>query len=576
MIVPGNSQNKPDLMPAPRDVRRRNIIQLLAALAIIIALNLLGSVRFARFDLTSEKRYTLTQGTRDMLRNIDDIVYFRIYLEGNLPPGFRRLRNQTREMLDEFRAYSDYIQYEFVNPARAAEGEQVQEMYNMLMRKGLQPTQVQIRADDATSQQVIFPGAMVMYRGREVPVQLLQDHMGLPAEAILNNSAQALEYNLANVIRQLTITEPPAVAFLEGHGELPPRQVADITRALREFYQVERIALDGDYDVLEPFQTLIVAKPEQEFNETSKFLIDQFVMHGGSVLWLVDPVHASMDSLLPPDYETLGMARRLNLDDMLFRYGVRLNANLVMDLQAAPIPVTTGMVGTRPQISLLPWYYFPLLNPTGNHPLVRNLNMIRSEFVSSIDTVGAPGIEKTFLLNTSPYSRVAAVPVRIGLDMLQDPVDERLFSGPPQPVAVLLEGSFESVFRNRLNPGAVMPPGMNRLDQGLPARMIVVADGDIIRNQISPDRQTLPLGFDRYTNETFGNKDFILNAVNYLTDHTGIMEARAREIRLRMLDRRMVSQNRFLIQSLNTLLPVILVVVFGVGRIWWRRRRYSR
>lgn len=558
------------------DVRRSNIIQLLAALVIVLALNLLGSVYFTRFDLTSEKRYTLTQGTREMLRNLDDIVYFRVYLDGNLPPGFRRLSNQTREMLDEFGAYSTNIQYEFINPGSTDSQQQVRETHEMLVRRGLQPTQVQIRAEDATSQQVIFPGALVVYRGKEVPVSLLQDHLGLSADAVLNNSAQALEYNLANVIRQLTIEKRPSVAFLQGNGELAPEYLEDIAMSLDNFYDVNLVSIDADYKNLLPYRTLIIAKPQRAFSEPDKFVLDQFIMHGGSVLWLIDPVMASMDSLQPPSYETLAMAKELNLDDMLFRYGVRLNADLLMDMQAAPIPVTTGMMGGSPQISLLPWHFFPLVNPDGNHPVVRNLNMIRTEFVSSIDTIGIPMVEKTVLLSSSPYTRVVATPAQISLEILQDRVEEQLYSGPGRAVAVLLEGSFESVFSNRSNPGATIEPHIQRLEQGLTGRMIVVSDGDIIKNQLGRDGQALPLGFDRFTNETFGNKDFILNAVNYLTDDTGIMEARSREIRLRMLDSTAVNRNRLGIQLLNTILPVLLVVLLGVSRIMWRKRKYSR
>ncbi len=560
----------------PRDVRRRNFLQLLAALIMVIALNLIGQVYFVRWDLTSEKRYTLTQGTRQMLRNLDEPVYFRVYLEGNLPPGFRRLSNQTREMLQEFRAYSDYIQFDFINPAESGSSRQNQQIQQMLIEKGLEPTQVQIQADDATTRQVIFPGALVSYQGREVTASLLEDHLGLSSEAILNNSAQALEYNLIDAIRQLTVQQVPKIAFLQGHGELAPPFVADITRTLSGYYDVDRLDFPQQMQELIEYKSLIVAKPQEEFSERDKFMIDQFVMQGGSVLWLVDPVMASMDSLRPPTFETLGMARSLNLDDMFFRYGVRLNPNLLMDLQAAPIPVTTGMIGSQPQISLLAWHFFPLLNPRGEHPMVRNLNMIRSEFVSSIDTVEVPGIKKTLLLATSPYTRVASTPVSIGLGMLQEPVNEQLFRGPAQPVAVLLEGPFESIFQNRPNPGVTMPRQVPRRDSGVPARMIVVADGDIIKNQISPEGQPLALGFDRYTNQTFGNKDFILNAVNYLTDDTGLMEARAREVKLRMLDSTLVGRNRLGIQLLNTLVPVLLVILFGMVRIFWRRRRYTR
>lgn len=567
-----NKQSASESSFGRRDVRRQNIMQLLTGLAIIIALNAIGSVKFARFDLTSEKRYTLTQGTRSMLRQLDDIVYFRVYLEGNFPAGFKRLRNQTREMLDEFRAYSDRVQYEFINPLQAPERD---DLLDMLVQKGLQPTQLQVRADDATSQQMIFPGALVSYRGQEVPLQLLQDQIGKPAEDVLNNSAQALEYNMASVIRQLTVTQKERVGFVEGHGEYENRYIADIGASLSDFYEVDRVHIDNNLEEILAYKTLIVAKPEQPFSEEEKFIIDQFVMQGGSMLWLIDPVFASMDSLLPPDFTSLGMPQQLNLDDMLFRYGVRLNANLLMDLRAAPIPVTTGMIGDRPQISLLPWYFFPLLEAAGDHKIVKNLNLLRSEFVSSIDTVTAAGVEKTVLLRTSPYTRVVATPAEIALRILQQQPDERLYTAGPQNTGVLLEGSFESVFRNRLAPNVTLPDGYQRRDQSLHTAMIVVADGDLVRNQFNQYGQPLPLGYDRFSGETFANRDFIMNAVNYLADDSGILEARAKDVRLRMLDRTRINRSRTAIQFINVLLPLLLVVIFGTLRFIWRKRRYS-
>lgn len=566
------NQSKSASSPARRDIKRQNIMQLFLGLALIVAVNALGSVKFARFDLTSEKRYTLTEGTRNMLRQLDDIVYFRVYLEGNFPAGFKRLRNQTREMLDEFRAYSDKVQYEFINPLQAPERDG---LMDMLVQKGLQPTQLQVRADDATSQQLIFPGALVSYKGREVALQLLQDQIGKPAEDVLNNSAQALEYNMANVIRQLTTIKKEKVGFLEGHGEYQNRYIADIATSLNDFYQVERVAIANNLEEVLGFKTLIVANPEKPFSEETKFIIDQYVMQGGSVLWLVDPVFASMDSLVPPAYESIGMAWPINLDDMFFRYGLRLNTNLLMDLRAAPLPVTTGMVGDRPQISLLPWYFFPLLDPVGDHKIVKNLNLVRSEFISSIDTVTAPGIEKTILLKTSPYTRIVPTPARVALDILQRQPDERQYNAGPQPVAVLLEGQFESVFRNRLLPDVHLPDGYQRRDQSLHTAMIVVADGDIVRNQFNQGGQALPLGYDRYSGETFANRDFIMNAVNYLADDSGILEARAKDVRLRMLDRTRINRTRTGIQIINILVPAVLVFIFGTLRFIWRKRRYS-
>ncbi|MFP4288046.1 MAG: gliding motility-associated ABC transporter substrate-binding protein GldG [Bacteroidales bacterium] len=558
-----------------QSTRRQNIRSLIISLAAIIIINFSGSHFFERIDLTAEKRYTLTNATRNLLRELDDYVYFRVYLEGDFPAGFTRLRNQTREMLDEFSAYSDYVQFEFINPTKKGDSEATEETYQMLFRKGLQPTQLQVEADDATSQQIIFPGAVVSYGDKEIGVSLLQEQLGSASENVINNSAQALEYNLATAIYKLTLTHKPKIAFSKGNGELQDRYLADIKRELDNFYELDDVIIQGDISALDPFQTLIVAQPMQEFTEQDKFVIDQFIMNGGSVLWAIDPVFASMDSLqMAP--ETLAMAWPLNLDDMLFNYGARLNTNLVMDMQSVPIPITTGYVGNQPQISMVPWFYFPLAVPASAHPVVKNLNPVRTEFVSTLDTVGDPGIKKTLLLQSSPYSRVLQTPARISFDIMEQQPDESLYREGPQPLGVVLEGKFESVFKNRIVPVTNLPTDFQKRDVSQPAKMIVVADGDILRNQFDRQGEPLPLGFDRFLNETFGNADFVMNAINYLNDDMGIMEARTREIRIRQLDRNRINEDKLLIQFTNIALPVLLVFIFGAVRFYWRKRRFNK
>ncbi|MBS4012714.1 MAG: gliding motility-associated ABC transporter substrate-binding protein GldG [Bacteroidetes bacterium] len=556
-------------------IRKKNLIQFLIALIIISALNMIGGKSFFRLDMTAEKRYSLTNSTKEMLRDLDDIVYFKVYLEGSFPAEFKRLSNQTREMLEEFRAYSSMIQFEFINPLKASDARQRQANIDMLTRKGLIATQLQIKAEDASSQQVIFPAALVSYKGREIPVHLLMDQIGVRHEEILNNSSQALEYNLASAIRQLITFEKPNIGFLEGLGGPAHRNVVDIKISLGDFYNVKNIVLDTSYLPLQNLSTLIIVKPRKEFPETTKFLIDQFIMQGGSCFWLIDPVFAEMDSLRA-EPETIGMGWPVNIDDMLFRYGVRLNVDLLKDLRSVPIPITTGMVGNRPQISLVPWYYFPMITPTSNHPIVRNLNAIKTQFISSIDTIGVEGIKKTFLLQTSPYTRVMQTPTRISLDILHNPPDESLFRAGQKPVAVLLEGSFESIYKNRIPPNVHFPEGFEIRDKSANTSMVVVADGDIILNSLDQRGQPLPLGYDRFLNETFGNKDFVLNSVNYLSNDPSIMEARNKEIRLRMLDKTAVNNSKAKIQFYNVVLPVLLITIFGIVRFWLRKRKYTR
>jgi ABC-2 type transport system permease protein len=557
------------------NVRNNSLKGLLISLLIILSVNLLGTRYFVRLDLTSEKRFTLTPATRQLLRELDDFVHFKVYLEGDFPAGFKRLRNHTREMLDEFRAYSDMVSYEFINPTQKGDWTRTEENYKMLVQKGLQPTQLQVQSEDASSQQIIFPGAIAGYKGREIAFSLLHEQMGLSSENVINNSTQALEYNLASTIHKLTVNQKPRVAFLEGHGELEFREIADIIYQLQEFYEVGFVTMKGEPASLEGINTLVVAQPLLAFSEKDKFLIDQFIMQGGSMLWLVDPVFASMDSLKASP-ETLGMAWPVNLDDMLFRYGVRLNPDLIMDMQSAPIPVTTGFMGDRPQISMIPWFYFPLATAASDHPVVRNISAVRTEFVSSIDTVAAAGIEKTILLQSSPYSRIVQTPVGISFDIMRTPPDETLYREGPKPLAVLLEGEFTSVFANRRNPIDSMPMGFVRKDKSINTSMIVVADGDLVKNQFDNRGEPLPLGYDRYLDQTFGNADFILNAINYLNDDRGIMDSRSRDVRLRLLDKNRVTNSKAIIQMVNVTLPILLLLIFGIVRYFLRLRKYSR
>jgi ABC-2 type transport system permease protein len=560
-----------------RQYRRLQILPSISVLLFVIIVNVAGSQWFTRVDLTGDKRYTLTDATRNMLKELDDIVFFRVYLDGDLPAEFRRLRNDTREMLDEFSAWSEYIEYEFISPSQAAgdEGQQLQEYYRRLTEKGLDPAQVQMRAGDGTSQRVVFPGTIISHKGKEIPLQLLKENLGVSLVQALHNASLALEYNLASAIMRLTTEEKQRIAFLSGHGELEAPHVSSARRALETFYTVDRLVIGDNFENISKYRTLISAKPQMPFSEEEKFLLDQFLMQGGSMLWLVDPLFADMDSLVTAD-ETFGIAMDINLDDYFFRYGVRLNPVLLQDLNAAPIPVSTGFVAGRPQINLLPWYFYPVLTPLSDHAVVNNLNVIRTEFISSIDTVEASGVKKSVLLQTSPRTRIMPVPARISLDILEQPVPEELYSGPRQNVAVLLEGSFQSLYRNRIAPDVSLPEGFERRNQGLPAAMIVMSDGDLIRNQFDSDGRPLPLGYDRYTGQTFGNEDLMLNSVNYLTDDSGIISARVKDVRLRLLDRQRINDDRLTLQLMNTLLPVLLVMVFGVLRLLWRKRKHRR
>ena len=558
--------------------KRIPFIQMGSVLVLVVLINFIASLLFYRLDLTKEKRYTLSDETREILMDLDEIVFVRVYLEGDLPVGFTRLHSAIRELLDEFRVYAPQnLQYEFIDPVADPDPQIRRNLFNQLYSAGLQPTNVQVRTKDgSTSQKIVFPGAIITFEEVDVAVNLLKNNPGLPGEVNLHQSIQSLEYEFISMIRTLSSDTIARVAFLEGHGELDAYQVGDITKDLANFYQVDRGAIHGRYGSLDEYQAVIIAKPVKPFSEADKFVIDQYIMQGGKVLWLLDPVQVSMDSLL------LGMTYALynpiHIEDQLFRYGVRLNPHLVKDIQCHVIPVNKGLAGTQAQWEFSPWYYFPLISPGNEHPVTRSLNMIKIEFGSDMDTVGEdPAIKKTVLLATSPYSRVVSVPAEISLREIQLQPSQSDYNRSHLPLAILLEGNFESVFTNRSIPDLDSREPIQVSSRSKPTRMIVMADGDIIRNEVldSPNGPVIaPLGFDQYTSQSFGNKEFIMNAVNYLTDETGLISLRGREFRMRLLDRQRIQVESEKWKIINTAFPVLLVIFFGMGLALYRRRRF--
>ena len=576
-----------------KSLKKNQIVAFLITIAIVVLVNVIGSYVFTRFDLTSEKRYTLSPTTKETLNNLEDYVYFKVYLEGDFPAGFKKLRRETKEMLDEFRAYSKYIDYEFINPAESGNDAEIRETYNQLYQAGLNPTDLNVQNSDGSSKQmVIWPGALVSYRNNtEIAIDLLENQIGQSSEAALNASMQNLEFRLVDAIKKVTRLEKPHVAFIEGHGELSDEELADIAKTLGQKYNVERKSIDGQIDALmhrtqdttrdvkvfPSYDAIVIAKPTQPFDEKDKFLIDQYIMHGGKVLWLVEPVYATMDSLQNQE-STIGIEQDLNLDDMLFRYGVRLNRDLLLDLTCAQLPIRTGQVGGQAQLEFFRWYYFPLLQAASDHPMVRNMNAIKADFVSSIDaTTSADGVEQIPLLKTSNYTKVSGVPVFISLAMLRQAPDQRMFSSKSKNVAYLLKGSFPSLYANRIPQEIVDDQATDFLEESEPTAMIVVADGDIIRNQFDiRTHKPLPLGFDQYTGITYTNKEFIENAISYLVDGEGLIDIRSRELKIRLLDATKISKERVKWQVINTVIPIALIIVLGLVMAFVRKKKYSK
>jgi len=556
--------------------KKRDLVALGLVIALVVMVNYVGSFVFHRFDLTTEKRYTLSDATKELLKNLDDVVFVKVYLEGDFPAGFKRLRDETKEMLDEFRAYSDNnIEYEFINPTENVDKKQQNEVYKQLYKKGLEPTNLEVKEESGTTQQILFPGAIVSYRGRELPWQLLKTQMGRSSEAQLNNSIQSLEYEFASCIRNLSVNVRPRVAFIEGHDELDTLAVQDIADALNEFYVVKRVSINAQLNALKNFDAIIIAKPDSSFTDKDKFIIDQFIMKGGKALWLIDPLYTSPDSLRN-NGGTLAVSYNLRLEDLLFKYGVRINPDMVVDMQSSAIPVNVAMRGQPANIQMKPWIFSPLIMATVNHPIVKNLDVIKVDFAGSIDTVASKGIQKSILLQTSRYSKSILAPVRVDLRMVNMPQDEKQFNNPYRNIAVLLEGKFESLYKNHLDPKIAKDTAIGFVENGVNSKMIVIADGDIIRNDIDyRSQKKLPLGYDKYTNQTYGNKNFILNCVNYLCDDSGLIGVRARELSLRLLDKKKLKNERVKWQLINTALPLFLLVVFGIIYNIRRKRKYT-
>ena len=574
-----------------KNLKKNQLISFGITLIVIVAINIIASFVYTRFDLTSEKRYTLSDTSKEILKNLDDYVYFRVYLEGDFPAGFKKLRKETKEMLDEFRAYSKFVDYEFINPSESNDAAERSETHKLLYQSGLNPTEIVMKTKTGTQQLTIWPCALVSYQEKEMPLDLLDTHIGQSSSQVLNNSAQNLEYKLISSIKELSQSKKPSIAFIEGHGELNENEVYDITQTLQKKYNVQRISLneqitalnkrteahDSSIIISSNYDAIVIAKPTKPFSEKDKFIIDQYVMHGGKVLWLLDPVFATMDSLQMSE-STIGNTLNLNLDDMFFKYGIRLNNNLLLDLNSAKIALRTGQMGGQAQIEYFNWYYFPLLNAASNNSIVKNINPIKADFISSIDPVMSDSdVQKIPLLKTSNYTNISNVPVYITLGMLRQKPDQRLFTQKSQNVAYLLKGEFESLYANRMTSGIMESKEIGFKTSSEPTSMIVVADGDIIRNQFHiPQGYPLPLGFDQYTQITYGNKDFIGNAISYLVDGEGLIEIRSRELKIRLLDMNKVNNDALLWQIINVVLPSAIMVIFGFILAFIRKRKYAK
>lgn len=540
----------------------------------LILLNLLSARLTWQADITNDKRYTLSVQTRNLLRNTDRPVNVDIFLAGKLPAGMMRIQYSLTRMLEEFRRISgNNFRYNIIDPTDIQDKEEKKALVKYLAERGIMPVNLNRRTEDETlSRQIIFPGMIVYDQSTEVSVNLLQNVPGQTPEQNINHSVEALEYELTKAVRILMRNEVKSVAFLTGHGEIPYPEVEDMARMLAYYYQVDFVSPDSLAVDLKRYRTLIVAKPVEDFSEQDKFIIDQYAMNGGSVLWCIDEV--DVDHVALKQQETVpAVFRPLNIEDLLFRYGVRINPELLLDGNSVLIPVVTGMNGNSPVYHPGTWYYSPLLYPRVPHPVTSGIQPVRVDYANSIDTVGGKdGLKKTVLLSTSQYAAAMKTPCPVTLAITEEKMTSEKFNRKFIPVAVAVEGRFKSLFQFRNKSGIVDLPFKPESEYG---RMIFIADGDIIRNKvkgIGENAVTVPLGYDDYSGQMYGNRDFILNCINWLCDDEGWMQLRGRNLSLYLLDKTRLKAERRGWEMLNLFLPLMLVIL--IGGVFFFCRRY--
>ena len=549
-----------------------DLLLLANGIVALLLINLLASQFFFRLDLTEEKRYSIHPTTKQMLSDLDDDVYIEVFLEGELNAGFRRFQKSIRETLEMFRIYSrNKVQYSFTDPASALSQKARSEFMADLSAKGIQPTNVIDTRDGERVEKIIFPGVLVSYGGAETAVMLLKGNKAQTPEEEINQSIEGIEFEIANAIYKMSEADPTIIGLVSGHGELEGMDISSFENALAELYHVR--TLDLQDPSLTDCEAIIVAKPTRPFSTMDRFRLDQYIMRGGKVLFLIDKLDASMDSTTQANY--FAFPYTTELDDMLFRYGVRINPDLVQDRYSGRYPVITGQRpdGT-PQMHLMEWPFFPLINRFTDHAVTHNLDRVMARFVSSIDTVKAPGVRKTPLMFTSEYSRRLTAPVNVNINELRRNLNAEQFTESFIPVAYLLEGTFTSVFRNRF-----LPEGADQgsfVGDGVSTSLIVVSDGDLARNDINRRTgQPLPLGFDPFSNYTFANQDLLLNMIAYLVDENGLIRARSKDIRIRPLDREQIAIEKIQWQVFNIGVPLVLLIVFGGARAYWRKKKFA-
>lgn len=576
-----------------QNIKKQSLVYLLSTSLILIVLAVLAYFVHFRFDLTQDKRYSLSKSSIEMLKKLDDNLYIKVYLAGDMPPDYKQFAQTVRFKLEEYGQYSKYIHFEFIDPVKGKSKKEANQIYGELYKKGLVSIPVNSEKAGTYTAQYIVPGAIMSYKGTEMAATLIvSDPQG---NYWLDYSIQELEYNISRIIRKLMTHKRSKIAFIEGHGELDAMNTSWMMWQLMKdkLYDVSRIQIDGKINALRDiavadsvrqdlkvvgnkYDLLIMAQPTQRFSEQDKFIIDQFIMRGGKVLWLIDGTNASLDSLQKTP-EMYALPTDLNLENQFFAYGVRMNANLVQDLKCQKIPLATGYLGDQPQLVFMAFPYYPELTMMSSHPIVRRIKNIKADFVGTIDTVGSQtDLKKQVLVMTSNLTKLVPAPAIVSLSVGKKIPNTEEYTYKNKPVAVLVEGAFQSAFKGLVPLEIETDKNIDFKEQSVPTKQIFIADGDIIRNFIDAQNQPYPAGYDRYNNVLYDNTDFIMNCVNYLCDDDDLLTLRAKNFKIGKLDADYIKKESNFWMIINIILPSVLIVIFGIIIGIIRKNRYKK
>ncbi|WP_083253370.1 gliding motility-associated ABC transporter substrate-binding protein GldG [Flavivirga aquatica] len=552
----------------------KNLKHILILVTTLIVVNYTSSLIYNRFDLTVDQRYTLSESAISIIENIESPIIVDIFLEGeDFPSEFRRLQKETKQLLEEFATKNNNIIFNFINPL---EDETTRERnIQQLTQRGLTPMQLSIKENGKATQAIIFPWALASHNEQTVIIPLVKNKIGATQQELVSNSVQHLEYAFADGFSKLTKPKRRKIAILKGNAQLEDKYIADFAKKLGEYYFIAPFTLDSvaknaqkTLDDINAFDLIISAKPTEAFTEEEKLVLDQFTMNGGKSLWLIDAVAMEKDSLYNDNGKNFAITRNLNLTDFFFKYGARINPVIISSLYSAPITLAMGS-GSESQFQHLKWPYSPLAGSNSNHPIINNLNLVKFDFANQIDTLKS-AIKKTILLESALLTRLEGTPREISLNVVTKEASPETFNKGNQALAVLLEGEFTSVYSNRIKPFKLL----NEKNKSTPTKMIIIADGDVIKNDVA---RNVPqeLGFDKWTGKTYGNKEFLLNAVNYLLDDNGLINIRSKEIVVAFLDHQKITVQKNKWRLVNILFPIVLLTFFGFGFYYFRKKKYT-